>query len=297
MPTAAATSATPRSVKVLLWALAVAVMLGSIVYQRMTGPTHPRRGTFAVEGATFSYKLSRSGDSNEDERIAVPDPGRGVTGELAWRRFHTQDAFTTLPLVAENRKGHAELAARLPRQPAAGKLEYRIFLKGPGGPVVVPADGAAIVIRFKDHVPAPLLIAHVALMFIGVMVGVRAGLAGAFNTSDMPYHAWTTLFCLTLGGLVLGPFVQKYAFGAFWTGFPFGGDLTDNKTILMWGAWFLACATLLQGRRGLKRAAVALAGLAMLVVYLIPHSARGSELDYAKLDKGASPASAIGTGK
>ena len=34
--------------------------------------------------------------------------------------------------------------------------------------------------------------------------------------------------------------VQKAAFGAYWTGFPFGYDLTDNKTVLMWLAWVLA---------------------------------------------------------
>jgi len=96
---------------------------------------------------------------------------------------------------------------------------------------------------------------------------------------------------------VLGPFVQKRAFGAYWTGFPFGGDLTDNKTVLMWGAWALACAVLWAARRGPARVAVALASLAMLVVYLIPHSARGSELDYSKVDRGMTGPAAIQTGR
>lgn len=288
---------TSLRVKVLLWVAAAAVMLGSMVYQRLTGPTHPRRGAFAMAGATHAYKVSRSGDSGEDERIAVPDPGHGVTGVLSYRRFRTADPFTSVPLRAEARRGRKELAARLPRQPAAGKLEYVLRLEGPGGPVTVPPDGGAIVIRFKDHVPAPLLVAHVAMMFLGVMVGVRAGLAAAAGASDMASQAWATLVCLTAGGLVLGPFVQKRAFGAYWTGFPFGGDLTDNKTVLMWGAWVLACAVLWAARRGPARVAVALASLAMLVVYLIPHSARGSELDYSKVDRGMTGPAAIQTGR
>jgi hypothetical protein len=34
----------------------------------------------------------------------------------------------------------------------------------------------------------------------------------------------------------------------------------------------------------------------MLGVYLVPHSLRGSELDYAKLKKGVTPAEAVKTG-
>ena len=38
------------------------------------------------------------------------------------------------------------------------------------------------------------------------------------------------------------------------------------------------------------------AGLVMTVVYLIPHSLRGSELDHEKLDQGVPASEAIGTG-
>jgi hypothetical protein len=100
--------------------------------------------------------------------------------------------------------------------------------------------------------------------------------------------------------MILGPVVQKYAFGAFWTGFPWGYDLTDNKTLIMWLAWLAACAFI--GRRprrreGSPRVAVVLATVVMIVVYLIPHSLRGSELDYEKLDAGVSAEEAITTGE
>lgn len=281
-----------------LWALAALIMLGAIVFQRLTGPTHPLRGSFQVQGETFRYRLSRSGDSGRDERLAVPDPGRGVQGTLAYRRFRTSDPFTVLPLRPETRDGKPELAARLPRQPAAGKLEYHLVLATSAGPIPIPADGGTLVIRFKDPVPAPLLAAHVLLMFFGVLIGVRAGLAALIQGPDMRRLAWTTLAALTLGGLVLGPFVQKHAFGAYWTGFPFGGDLTDNKTLLMWGAWALACGLLLVTKRHApRRLALGLAALVMLAVYLVPHSARGSELDYTKLDRGVAPARAVVTGR
>jgi hypothetical protein len=111
---------------------------------------------------------------------------------------------------------------------------------------------------------------------------------------------WITLACMTLGGLILGPFVQKATFGAYWTGFPWGYDLTDNKTLLMWLAWVLAAiAAGPRPRRseGWSRLAMQVATLAMTVVYLIPHSLRGSQLDYGKVKAGADAKDAVVTGR
>ena len=44
------------------------------------------------------------------------------------------------------------------------------------------------------------------------------------------------------------------------------------------------------------RVVVLVATVVMMVVYLIPHSMRGSELDYGKLEQGVHPKDAIGTG-
>lgn len=104
---------------------------------------------------------------------------------------------------------------------------------------------------------------------------------------------------ITVGGMVLGPFVQKHAFGEYWTGFPSGYDLTDDKTLVMWLAWLVACAVLgLKERRigAQERLAALLAAAVMIAVYLIPHSLRGSELDYSQVDRGVPAAEAIGTG-
>jgi hypothetical protein len=72
----------------------------------------------------------------------------------------------------------------------------------------------------------------------------------------------------------------------------------------MWLAWIVACGVLARPAKtdalGLgRRAVVVAAAIVMSVVYLIPHSLRGSELDYEQVDQGtpASPASdAIGVG-
>jgi hypothetical protein len=68
----------------------------------------------------------------------------------------------------------------------------------------------------------------------------------------------------------------------------------------MWVAWLVACTTIGFAARakgeGLNRGVVTVAMLVMLAVYMIPHSMRGSELDYSKVDAGVAPEEAIGTG-
>src|SRR5690606_1176779 len=96
---------------------------------------------------------------------------------------------------------------------------------------------------------------------------------------------WTTLL-MALGGMLFGPIVQKYAFGAFWTGFPFGTDLTDNKTLIAFIAWLVALAAVLKkDASSHRRWFVLAASIVTLAIYLIPHSMMGSELDYRELDK------------
>jgi hypothetical protein len=132
-----------------------------------------------------------------------------------------------------------------------------------------------------------------------MLIAVRAGLAAIFAPGQMRRLTLVTLAGLTVGGMVLGPIAQKYAFGAFWTGFPFGYDLTDNKVLIMWLLWVIACAIAWFRVREdvrLPRYAVVVAALATIAVYVIPHSARGSELDYEALDSGVPAEEAVRTG-
>lgn len=279
-----------RTRTVLLWVLAVLAMAGTAIWQRRTGPTYPKRGTVVVAGEDHDFRLIRSQETSAPARVTLPDTG--VAGRVHWRRFPTQDPWSALDLRPE---GPARVA-ELPIQPAAGKIEYFVELDAPEGIRRLPESGP-VVLRYKDPVSTPVLIAHVAAMFFGVLLGLRTGLQALLTSDRLRAHAWVTLGLLTVGGLVLGPMVQKQAFGAYWTGWPFGYDLTDNKTLLMWLVWAAACVVLAwrPGRTG--RWAAGLATLAMLGVYLVPHSLRGSQLDYAKVQAGADAKGAVTTGR
>jgi len=270
-------------------------MASSVIYQRRTGPTHPKRGSFETVGTTYSYRLVRTGISTTSARVRIPDPGGETSAGLEWRRYPTDEDYSSVPMTS--REGL--LVGDLPRQAAAGKIEYSVTLQTLEGAIHLPSgDEDTVILRYKDPVPASVLIPHIVLMFFAVLFGIRTGLSAIFAPSGMRWSAWTTLAGMTIGGMVLGPIVQKYAFGAYWTGWPFGGDLTDNKVLIMWIVWILACSTI--GFKPIKkewigRILVVAAAAVMTVVYLIPHSMRGSELDYAAVDSGVEASQAVGT--
>ncbi|UCG85103.1 MAG: hypothetical protein JSW71_14320 [Gemmatimonadota bacterium] len=287
---------TPWWLGVTLWVVAVVLMLTAAVYQRLTGPTYRLRGEFTLAGETYRYRLVRSAYSTADTLVTIPTPSTEVIGNLHYKRYPTDDDFTVLPLEV-----HGEhLGASLPAQPPAGKLEYYLTLDTPAGSLTIPDnESGSVIIRFKGPTPLYVLLPHVFMMFFAVLIGMRAGLAALFAPAGVDKLSWITLVLVTVGGLFLGPIVQKTAFGEYWTGFPFGFDLTDNKTLIMWLVWVVACAVLLKYKTRLyvRRAAVVGAAVVMVIVYLIPHSLRGSQLDYSQLDEGVPATEAIESGR
>jgi hypothetical protein len=128
-----------------------------------------------------------------------------------------------------------------------------------------------------------VLYPHILAMFVAMLLSVRAGLEFFSKEPKLKTLTYWTLGVLFVGGFILGPLMQYYSFNAWWTGWPFGNDLTDNKTALAFVAWLVA-ALALKRTKNPKRWALA-ASVIMLLVYLVPHSVLGSELDYRELDK------------
>jgi hypothetical protein len=182
------------------------------------------------------------------------------------------------------------LRAVLPLQPPAGKLQYRVSLHLGADSLLLPPEGAAV-IRFKGDVPPAILVVHILLMFTAMLYSTRTGLSVFSGGENIGRLSVLTIGLLIAGGLVLGPVVQKYAFGAYWTGWPFGTDLTDNKTVAALAAWI--AIALLRKRVRRPRLWALGAALVTLAVFMIPHSLFGSELDYRSTGtgKGGGPVS------
>ena len=121
---------------------------------------------------------------------------------------------------------------------------------------------------------------HIFFMFFSLLFGLRVGLEVFFRNVDTKYYIGIVLITLVIGGLILGPIVQKFAFGEYWTGWPFGHDLTDNKTLFTFIFWVIAWFVL--RKKPENRVWPLIAVFSMLLVYLIPHSVLGSEIDHTK---------------
>ena len=267
--------------KVLLWVLAFLITASAAVYQRMTGPTHPIRGKVMLNDTEIAFRLERDPETTSDYEVRVKVPQTEITGILLYKRHKTDDPWTKITMVRQE----DFLAGSLPKQPTAGKLEYKIFLASQGKEISLSGENP-VIIRFKDPVPTVILILHIIIIFLAMMFSTRAGIE-ALNPKGNPRKLvlWT-IGLLIVGGFILGPVVQKYAFGEFWTGFPFGSDLTDNKILIAMVGWI---AALIAGRRGKPaRWWVLGASILLMAVYLIPHSLLGSELDYSQLDASSS---------
>jgi hypothetical protein len=272
--------------RALLWVLAVLFTLASVVFQWMTGPTRPLPAKVLLCGNEISYRLERSAENTSLYRIKVKAP-QPVSGFVQYMRFKKGDVWKPekgVPMIREGETLVAPLAWPDKEDglaPMAGKLAYSVNLFCRREEPKDITGGKPVIIRFKGAVPAWILIPHILVMFLAMLAAVRGGLEALRREGQARKYALWTVILLFIGGFILGPLIQKLSFGSWWTGFPLGFDLTDNKTLIAFVGWLVA---LLAGGRGRRsRWWVLGAALLMLVVYFIPHSLLGSELDYTKM--------------
>lgn len=264
------------------------ITLGAALYQRTTGPTYPRSEKVTLAGTEYNCDLIRTSGAR-DARVKLPITDTTVHAVLFYKKLGMAEEFTRVDFKLTDIKKHSLfgkknankvetlLAASLPQQPPAGKLEYYIELSKDGQTADI-AKNKHVVIRFKGDVPAGVLIPHIILMFSAMMFATLAGLFAAFKVERYRRYTIWTFIILFIGGFIFGPWVQWYAFGEWWTGIPFGFDLTDNKTLFAFVFWIAA----LFGIKGKGRPwLIILAALMTLVIFSIPHSLFGSTLDYA----------------
>ena len=153
---------------------------------------------------------------------------------------------------------------------------YYISLKSPSQKLELEKENP-VIIRFKGEVPKYVLYPHIFFMFFGMLLANLAGLYALLKVPEYKRYTILTFIFIIIGGLILGPFVQKFAFDEFWTGIPWGWDLTDNKTLFGFIFWLIA---VLGNRKDNKRPYLTiLAAIATLIIFSIPHSMFGSELD------------------
>jgi len=275
--------------KFSLWLLAFFITIGAAYYQRKTGPTYPKQIDVTLNDSVYTLKLVRSLALNERPEVKLHLSDTKIKARLFYRRFRSDYEYMVSNFVYKvyplnsfimnkifkinEEKG---FFAVVPQQPPAGKLEYFIEITDSTGTRTYLKE-EPVIIRFKGSVPGIILVPHVLLMFTAMLFSTFAGLSGIAKLPSYKKYSIWTLVLLTAGGMFLGPLVQYHAFGELWTGIPFGWDLTDNKTVIALAFWILA---VIMNRKKERPLFTVLAALVLLLVYSLPHSMFGSELDY-----------------
>ena len=252
---------------ILFWSLAFIITIASAVYQRVTGPTYPQSGSLQdFNSQTIKYKFERSHSSSSNYLIEINTGNENIRGKLHWRKFNSNEEYTVVEMT-----GDKILKAELPAQKRLEKLEYFVTLyknDSPDNPASIPAK--PIVIRFKDDVPAIILIPHIFFMFFAMMISTRTGMEFFSDGKNLVKLTLWTIVVLFIGGFVLGFAMNGFAFGEVWGGWPFGNDVTDNKTQIAFIGW-LVTFFMIKKNKSPKLSAL-LAALLLLAVYMIPHS-------------------------
>jgi hypothetical protein len=277
-----------RKIKhIFFWIIAITITVSSAIYQKKTGPTYPKTVEVNFSGENYKFNLIRSSEIGTPCDINIDLKGNTeITGSVFYKKYKVNEPWTELKLKEKtiNKKAffgkgdeQKVLSETLPSQQEAGKLEYFLELKKNGAIQFVEKENP-VVIRFKGAVPTYVLLPHIIFMFLTMLfASITFIYVLAKDKKNTKKYAYFTFFSLIIGGMILGPIVQKYAFSEFWTGIPFGWDLTDNKTLIAFVAWTIAIILNLKKQRPL---AYIISTLILYAVFTIPHSAFGSELNY-----------------
>lgn len=257
--------------KSFIWIFALLITLAAAIYQRQTGPTRPFETEVSNGIQKFPIVFQRSHSGTTDCPVFVQISDITVTGVLLFRKYPGKDEMTKVEMTREGDK----LKASLPNQPPAGKLEYQLDLEKDGTHLKINND-IPVIIRFTGDVPKVILVIHILLMFLAMFFSNATGILALFKIRSYKFFTVVTFAILSVGGLVFGPIVQKYAFNEWWAGIPFGWDLTDNKTLIAVLVWLMALEMI---RRKSAAFWVILASLVTIAIFSIPHSLYGSQLN------------------
>lgn len=146
-----------------------------------------------------------------------------------------------------------------------------------------------IKLKFEGDVPIYIILAHVLLVFGAILCSALA-LFSAIDVKrgkrtvgqSVKYTLWT-LILMFLGFVPIGIAMNYFAFGAIWEAFPFGWDVTDNKSqiiMLFWLITLILVKGTLFGKGESKNLVtergystwVIISFLANIIILAIPHS-------------------------
>ena len=258
--------------KFFVWTLAILLTAGASIYQRKSGPSYPLKISGIPGDKDYTMQLIRTASIGEGAHVEIPISEAFDSAVICFHKYPTDSKNTIKPFQKDTKNWKV----LLPDQPPAGKLQYYVILFKNSINIMQTDDNSAI-IRFKGQVPSYVLIPHIIAMFSAMLFSLVSLFYILFKTGNYRLFSYLTIISLIIGGFILGPIMQNYAFGDYWTGWPIGKDFTDNKTLIALIIWIAAIILNLKKER---KWAVIIASVSMLIVFSIPHSLGGSEYNY-----------------
>jgi len=146
-----------------------------------------------------------------------------------------------------------------------------------------------ILLKFQGSVPSYIIVSHVFCNFAAIFFSVLAIFSavdlkrGKSTLKKSVLFSLLTFIFLFSGFFILGCALNYFAFGVMWEAFPFGHDVTDNKSQIILLSWlvtlFLVKGTIL-GKNPSKNLVsektystmVIISLVVTVLMYLIPHS-------------------------
>jgi hypothetical protein len=275
--------------KALRITLAVLITLVVVVASRYFGPNRQYTVETSSQGVEMAHKAPRGHDEGgpaplwvkvrlngkEASDLMIGLKGR-VKGAEAWEGI--------LPSRTEpGEEGWDQrILFEVPEKPWTTRYFYQFdgCVKGGEPFTLTRDDGNPMMVKFKGKVPAWIVILHVLGMFGGFFLLILSTLhawALAWGREDYKAAsslAWWSWLVLFIGGVPVGFAMNYFAFNVIWEAFPFGGDVTDNKTQIALILWALAAMGLSYKKNRRSGVFAVVAGLLVLAIFLIPHSAQ-----------------------
>ena len=274
--------------------IAIRIIIGIILTVALLGLSRRlsmrRPHDLSVEGDGFRVEhrtvTEQVGPGNPE--VVVHVKGERALEPIVRYRVGSDGGIET---VAMTGNGAGIRRAELPGYDKGTKIHYAIELLDDGNTVArIPENGeSSLYIRYKGEVSSVVLILHIIFMFASFYFMIQAlwsavgVLAGRSWKGEAVRHAIWVLLSSFIGGWPLGFILNYQAFGVVWEGFPFGYDITDNKTQIMFVFWLVSMLLVrgsltgkgeerdVLGPRGFA-AAVIVSFVVSLLLFIVPHS-------------------------
>lgn len=277
--------------KILIAILFTVLLLG---YARRT--TMVRSGHKVVEQSGISIDHRTVPKQVGDGIPVISATVKGTSQVSLVYRIGQEGEFLRLPMNPLPGEPNV-FAATLPHYPKASKAWYYIeterMTAGGEVKVTLPDKDSGtfkpIMLKYEGKVPVYIIIPHVLCNFGAIFfaaltlfsaIDVRKGKKLLKESIKFPFLTFILLF---LGFLPFGIAMNWFAFGATWEAFPFGKDVTDNKSqiiLLFWLATLILVKGTIFGKGETKNLVsdggyfnmVIITVLVTIAMFAIPHS-------------------------